>query len=851
MKGFFDSENIGFFPKKSGKNNKKQIIKKDNCEICGLYKDCINPKMEYAGEGKKKILILRDFPYEYEDKNNLLFSTSPSKPFKNFLSENNFDLYEDFWVYSVIRCRPKRNKIPTTKQLKLCREYLMQVIDKLKPVGIILLGKLVYSSLIQSRLSGRLNNMNFTDFIYDFIYDNELKCYLLPVNPLNYILSKNINDNNALKKNWIKYVKEFIYRFSNNKHVNINYDKFIDILFEEKQIIQELDKIKNDDFMCFDYETTGIKPHTENHKIICASISTNRITISFELKNDAIINKFKELLQSDIKKIAHNIKYEEQWSRNILNVSCKNWYWDTMIAQHCLDNRKKTSLKYLVYKYFGEIGYDSDISKYIETDDKSCNSKNDVEKCDINKLLSYCGLDSMYTREIYYIQKEQMNEHILKGFNLFLKGSLTLLDCTENGFKIDGDKLNKIYDDLYVEMIEIENKINNSEYLKKWDWENKFNFNSSKDLRHLLFDILKIKSINKTSTGLDSIDVSTFAKLNHPFTSLILQYRKIKKIRDTYLSQYKREVVNNFIHPSFNLHIARTFRSSCSNPNIQNVPKRDKNTKKMIRSLIIPRKGNMIVEYDYKSVEVCIAACYTQDPKLIEYVTNLDTDMHRDMACQIFLRNKDNFLKEERQDAKNAFVFPNFYGSFYKQTAPDLWERANNRQDTTLKNLKEHGIKNYISFENHIKKIEYDFWYNRFKVYTEWKKKTFSEYENKLYTDLYTGFRCQADMNRKEVINYRIQGSAFHCVLWSMNKINRHIKKLKNSFMIGQIHDSILFDVHPDDEKYIDELVYTFSTQKIKKYWNWINVPLQVEKEKSKINGSFAEMQDCGYLRRE
>ena len=74
------------------------------------------------------------------------------------------------------------------------------------------------------------------------------------------------------------------------------------------------------------------------------------------------------------------------------------------------------------------------------------------------------------------------------------------------------------------------------------------------------------------------------------------------------------------------------------------------------------------------------------------------------------------------------------------------------------------------------------------------------------------------------------------------------MKKLDRSFLIGQIHDAILRDYHPDDEEYLDHLIWDYGTQKIREYWDWIIVPLTIEKETSEINGSWADMKDMGIL---
>jgi hypothetical protein len=76
----------------------------------------------------------------------------------------------------------------------------------------------------------------------------------------------------------------------------------------------------------------------------------------------------------------------------------------------------------------------------------------------------------------------------------------------------------------------------------------------------------------------------------------------------------------------------------------------------------------------------------------------------------------------------------------------------------------------------------------------------------------------------------------------------KRTEHIKRSFIIGQIHDDIEGDIHPDDEEEFDYYVWLYATKKVREHWDWINVPLRVEKERSEINGNWAEMKDCGFL---
>ena len=117
----------------------------------------------------------------------------------------------------------------------------------------------------------------------------------------------------------------------------------------------------------------------------------------------------------------------------------------------------------------------------------------------------------------------------------------------------------------------------------------------------------------------------------------LLRIRKLKKVRDTYLEGFLREQVNGYIHPFFNLHLVRTYRSSSDHPNFQNIPKRDKEAMNIVRRAIFPRPGHQLLELDYSGLEVRIAACYHKDKTMLRYIGDPHSDMHGDMAKQIFI----------------------------------------------------------------------------------------------------------------------------------------------------------------------------------------------------------------------
>jgi len=144
-----------------------------------------------------------------------------------------------------------------------------------------------------------------------------------------------------------------------------------------------------------------------------------------------------------------------------------------------------------------------------------------------------------------------------------------------------------------------------------------------------------------------------------------------------------------------------------------------------------------------------------------------------------------------------------------------------------------------------LKEVEDDFWNNRFRVYGQWKKDWWEAFIRKGYFDTLTGFRIGGYLNRKECINYPVQGTAFHWLLWSLIRIQKLLNKYKmKSLIIGQIHDSIVGDVHKKERQNYLEICRQVMTVDVRKHWPWIIVPLSIEAEVAPLNGNWYEKEE-------
>lgn len=451
----------------------------------------------------------------------------------------------------------------------------------------------------------------------------------------------------------------------------------------------------------------------------------------------------------------------------------------------------------------------------------------------------------------------------IDAYTLLHRGLLALARAEQSGIRIDVDYVKRKKEFLSRKIERLEKQFQDTNFYRHWQHvakDGKVNINSNPQLAHFLYHTKKLTPPYMTDSGTQgATDEEALKQLNLPELNLILEMRKLRKVRDTYLDAFAREQVNGYIHPFFNLHLVQTYRSSSDSPNFQNIPARDEESMQMCRRAIYPRPGHQLVEIDYSGIEFRIATCYGNDPVMIDYCHNPDSDIHGDMAKQIFII--DNFdksvseYKTLRKAAKNGFVFPELYGSYYANCAmylacdwgnltQDRWHAGEGipmPNGSLADHLKTKGIGSFKSFTAHMQKVETAFW-NKFAQYARWKEDWWHKYQRNGYIDSLTGFTCRGVMDRKQIFNYPIQGAAFHCLLWSFIELDRIMNLERwDTRLVGQIHDSIILDVNPSELDNVLRIAHRVTCNDLPNAWKWIIVPLEVEIEVSPIDGSWAD----------
>lgn len=440
-----------------------------------------------------------------------------------------------------------------------------------------------------------------------------------------------------------------------------------------------------------------------------------------------------------------------------------------------------------------------------------------------------------------------MHPQTIEAQQLFHDGALALARAERAGIRVDVEYYQQTSTYLEKRIARSRQKLEASELAKTWKraYRQDVNFDSDPQLSRVLYGVMKIEPTKTTEKGNPSVDLEALENLDVPGLVELLEIRKYLKLKDTYIKGMLNEQIDGYIHPFFHLHTVRTMRSSSAAPNFQNQPNRDPESKKLIRRGIKARPGHMLLAGDFKGIEVSVGHAYHLDPNMKIYLEDKSTDMHRDTAMKCFMLAQEEVLKAVRHTSKNKFVFPEFYGDYYASCAKAMWSEAQKDTHITksgiqlIKHLSDKGIKTYKQFEDHIKQVEDWFWNTRFAVYTQWKEDHLKLYHMNGYVDYKTGFRIYGLMDRKQAINYPIQGSAFHVLLWCFIQLDR-ISKEQNwrSRLIGQIHDEIVMDVWPGELDMLIATLHDIMSVKVREHWNWITVPMEIEIETCPVDGS-------------
>ena len=562
--------------------------------------------------------------------------------------------------------------------------------------------------------------------------------------------------------------------------------------------------------ICIDTETTDINPN--NCELVGISIATQAheayyIPLPDNIdETQQILSKFKPILEDNTKLlIGQNIKFDAlvlRWYGIVLHSNV----FDTMVAHYLLEPELRHNMDYLAETY---LKYQPvSISELIGKKGKQQGSMRDVP---LDQIKDYAAEDADITFQLYEYFEPKLKEAGLYQLYWDVEAPLiqVLTEIEFNGIKIDRDYLENYSQEL-DKLIKITEK---DIYTKSGT---RFNIGSPKQVGELLFDVMKIPySGAKTKTGQYSTDEEKLSELaiDYPIVGDILNYRALSKLKSTYVDALPLLInpKTGRVHSSFNQALAATGRLSSNNPNLQNIPIKTAEGRR-VREAFVPRDENhIILAADYSQIELRLIAEMSGEEAMLEAFRS-GNDIHASTAAKVYGVPLEVVTSEQRRNAKTV-NFSIIYGA----GATNLSKQLNIKRQEAKELIDQYflqykGLKNYMD-----QTVEFA----RKNGYVE----TILGRKRHL-RDIHSKNNMARSSAERMAINTPVQGSAADLIKIAMINIHKKLKALNlQSKMVLQVHDELVFDVYTPEL----EQIRTVASEEMSNAIAKLNVPIKVE----------------------
>lgn len=586
-------------------------------------------------------------------------------------------------------------------------------------------------------------------------------------------------------KTWLAALREE----KNQEQPNLVQHKKYDIIVNETELNALIEKLNQSSVLAFDVATTnenymdakivGIAFATEEKKAAYIPLSHDYENAPPQLEINDVLKKLKPIFENKkIKKVAHNIKpsievllnYDIHLQGEVADIMLQSYIFHSSLSTHDLDTIALRQLN---------------ISTTRSTDATRKGYKNlPYNLLPIEKAAIYIGENADLSLQAYHqITKQFIAEkglsHVLNEIETPLINVLANME--RKGVLIDAEKLKTQSKELEKRLQEIEKEIHDI-------CGGSFNINSPKQLQEILFGKLQLPVIQKTPTGQPSTadPVLQELALEYPLPKLIIECRGLSKLITTYTKKLPEQInkITKRIHTSYNQTGAATGRLSSSDPNLQNIPVRTAEGRRIRQAFVAP-KGYKIISADYSQIELRLMSHIAQDEGLLSaFEKNLD--IHQATAAEVLSIPIDKITSEQRRSAK-AINFGLIYGMSSFGLAKQLGIDRQTAQD-------------YID--------KYFARYPKVKAYME---NTRNQAHKKGFVETLSGRRLYLpDINASQImrqraaeraaINAPLQGTAADIIKRAMISIHDYLQKNKvDAYMIMQVHDELVFEVAEKD----------------------------------------------------
>ena len=531
----------------------------------------------------------------------------------------------------------------------------------------------------------------------------------------------------------------------------------------------------------------GISFALENGEAAYLPLQLDYLSAPKTLEKTTALTLLKPILENPaIQKVGQNFKYDLTiFARNGIDV--QGVAFDTMLESYVLNSTGRHNMDDLAKRYLGH--------QTISFEEIAGKGKNQLtfNQIPLEQAAEYAAEDADVTMKLQQVlweklSKEPTLEKLFKEMELPLLGVLSRME--RRGVLIDSDAL-------FLQSNEIANRLSELEEQAYVLAGQPFNLASTKQLQEILFDKLGLPVIQKTPKGAPSTNEEVLEELafSHELPKVLVEHRGLSKLKSTYTDKLPQMVnpQTGRVHTSYHQAVTATGRLSSSDPNLQNIPIRNEEGRR-IRQAFIAREGFTIVAADYSQIELRIMAHLSQDQGLINAFTQ-GKDIHRSTAAEIFGVALDEVTSEQRRNAK-AINFGLIYGMSAFGLSRQLGiGRADAQSYMDLYFKRYPGVQTFMHDIREKAKAQ---------GYVE------TLFGRRLYLpDINSSNGMRRKAAERVAINAPMQGTAADIIKRAMIQLDQKLQNDPDIAMIMQVHDELVFEVRSEKVAFYSELIKT------------------------------------------
>lgn len=556
-------------------------------------------------------------------------------------------------------------------------------------------------------------------------------------------------------------------------------------IFTVEALDHWIDKLEQSDLFSFDTETTsldymeaqlvGLSFSTEPGEAAYVPVAHDYEGAPKQLSRELVLEKLRPLLEDvNLAKLGQNLKYDKNILANY-GVELKGIQHDSMLQSYILDSTaSRHDMDSLALKYLQRT-----TTHYEDVAGKG-SKQIPFNQVAIEHAAPYAAEDADITLQLHQnfwpeLQRNEKLQHVYETIEIPLISVLSHME--RNGVVVDAEMLTQQSHELASRMSEIEQEAHD---LAKQT----FNISSPKQIQKLLYEDMQLPILAKTPKGQPSTAESVLQELarDYDLPRLILDYRSLNKLKTTYTDKLPGQIspVTGRVHTSYHQAVAATGRLSSSDPNLQNIPIRTEEGRRIRQAFISP-SNCVLLAADYSQIELRIMAHLSKDKGLLEAFSH-NEDIHRKTAAEVFATKLNEVSKEQRRAAK-AINFGLIYGMSPFGLAKQLGIRRNEAKEYV-----DRYFEHYPDVKNYMEKTREQ---AREQGYVE------TVFGRRLYLpEINARNAARRQYAERTAINAPMQGTAADIIKRAMIDIEVWLNKEHPDVkLIMQVHDELVFEV--------------------------------------------------------